>query len=230
MLMLAVDTSSPQVSAAVVRIGDDGSPSPLSVRETLAPNRHGELLAAAIHEVLAEAHSGWDEVAAVAAGLGPGPFTGLRVGVMTAAAIADARRVPAYGVCSLDALARRHGAQPHAKRRLLVCSDARRKQVYWARYDDGHRIQGPDIGFPDEVAARNAASVDRVVGAGAVLYGEAFAGLDVVSHGGYASAAEIAALAADRALARAPADVLEPLYLRRPDAVPPGALKAVTPA
>lgn len=225
MLLLAVDTSSAQVSAAVVRVGADGSTSPLAVRETVAPNRHGELLADAIHVVLAEASAEWDEVAAIAVGLGPGPFTGLRVGVMTAAAIADARQVPAYGVCSLDAIAHGHGVG-----RFLVCSDARRRQVYWARYDEGRRVEGPDIGLPHDVAAHTVAQVDRVLGAGAALYPDAFAAFDVVEHDGYPSAVDIAALGAGRALAHADAELLEPLYLRRPDAVPPGTPKAVTPA
>ncbi|HET6911158.1 MAG TPA: tRNA (adenosine(37)-N6)-threonylcarbamoyltransferase complex dimerization subunit type 1 TsaB [Mycobacteriales bacterium] len=225
MFLLAVDTSTAQVSAAIVRVGDDASTSPVASRETLAPNRHGELLAEAIHDVFNEAHVGWDEITAIAAGLGPGPFTGLRVGVMTAAAIADARRVPSYGVCSLDAI-----AQMHSPGRVLVCSDARRKQVYWARYHDGRRVEGPEIGPPVDVAAHNAAQVDRAVGAGSVLHREAFAGLVVVETDAYPCAAEVASLAAERAVAHAPSETLEPMYLRRPDAVPPGAPKAVTPA
>lgn len=224
MLLLAVDTSTAQVSAAVVRVDDDASTSLVASSETVAPNRHGELLAEAIHEALTEAQVGWDEITAIAAGLGPGPFTGLRVGVMTATAIADARGVPSYGVCSLDAIAEMHGPG-----RVLVCSDARRKQVYWACYHDGRRVEGPEIGLPVDVGRHNAANADRAVGAGSVLHREAFADFVVVESDAYPPAAEVARLAAGRTLARAPSETLEPMYLRRPDAVPPGTPKAVTP-
>jgi len=223
--LLAVDTSSAQVSAALVHIAPDGEATAASVRQLVAPNRHGELLAQLVHDVLAEARVRLSDVGAMAAGLGPGPFTGLRVGVVTAATIADACAIPAYGVCSLDALARRHD-----EGRVLVCSDARRRQVYWARYDGGRRVDGPEIGYPAQLATDMAGQVDRTVGAGALLHRDAFAGVHSVEDHPYPSAVDVAALCSQRALAGAPSEVLEPLYLRRPDAVPPGKPKTVTPA
>ncbi len=80
-----------------------------------------------------------DRVDAIVCGTGPGPFTGLRVGMVTAAALGHALNRPVHGVCTLDAIA--HDARP---RPLLVVTDARRREVYWAAYDaDGHRVRGP---------------------------------------------------------------------------------------
>lgn len=224
-LLLAVDTSSPVVSAALADVRDN-EVRIVASRDVAAANRHGELLAELVHDVMRQAGATPESLAAVAAGLGPGPFTGLRVGVVTAASLADALGVPAYGVCSLDAIARRCTDG----RDLLVCTDARRKQVYWARYDGaGSRVDGPDIATPGEVAARFADVVDEVVGAGVVLYRDTFATFDA-AHDAAASAADVAHLAADKVRAHAASDVMEPLYLRRPDAAPPGRPKSVLPA
>lgn len=223
-LLLAVDTSSSVVSAALVDVGG-AQPRLLGSRDVVAPNRHGELVAELIREVLGDAAAEPAALVAVAAGLGPGPFTGLRVGVVTAASLADALDVPTYGVCSLDAIAQAH----HDSGDFLVCTDARRKQVYWARYDaTGARTEGPDVGTPHDVATRFAPTVATVVGAGVALYPEAFAPF-ATSLEAHVSAAEVARMAAARVNARAPADVLEPMYLRRPDAVPPGRPKSVLP-
>lgn len=224
LLLLAVDTSSDVVSAAVVDVADAGA-CPVAQRDARASNRHGELLAALIEELLPESGVAPSSLAAVAAGLGPGPFTGLRVGVMTAASFADALGIPVYGVCSLDAIAGSR-ARPGP---FLVCTDARRKQVYWARYDErGRRVDGPDLARPDDLAERLRDDVSVVVGAGAVLYAQEFAAYTVVD--GYPTAAGVIALVADRVRHGDPSDVLEPMYLRRPDARPPGAPKKVTPA
>jgi tRNA threonylcarbamoyl adenosine modification protein YeaZ len=226
-LILAVDTSSAQVSAAVVEVSEAGEVKPLATRETVAANRHGELLAPSVHSVLETAGVGVADLGAVAAGLGPGPFTGLRVGVVTAATIADAVGIASYGACSLDAIARPHAGDGN----LLVCTDARRRQVYWAVYDaTGERLEGPDIAPPADVMEHARGRVTRVVGAGAHLYADIFAELSVDADAGFPSAVQVAAIVAPKAQAGAPSDVLEPLYLRRPDAVPPAAPKAVTPA
>lgn len=227
MLLLAVDTSSAQVSVAVAVAGDDGQVRVLATREAVAANRHGELLAQGVHDAVAEAGVAMNDLDAVAVGLGPGPFTGLRVGVVTVAAFADALGIPAYGACSLDAIALRH----NASRPFLVCSDARRKQVYWAGYDaTGTRVDGPDIATPADLARRFAGRVTDVVGAGALLYRDQLHEFVVHADDAYPSAADVVRLVAARAVSHAPGDALEPLYLRRPDAVPPGAPKAVTPA
>lgn len=225
LLLLAVDTSSDVVSAAVADVAEAGVRT-VAQRDARASNRHGELLAGLIEELLAESGVAPSSLAAVAAGLGPGPFTGLRVGVMTATAFADALGVPAYGVCSLDAIA-------SSRTRLgpfLVCTDARRRQVYWARYDgDGARVEGPDISTAADVAQRFAVDAPLAVGAGVVLYPQDFAAFSTTGDDAV-SAVDVARLVAERVRQRAPSDVMEPLYLRRPDASPPGRPKSVLPS
>src|SRR6185369_14542598 len=99
-----------------------------------------------IEAVLATAELRVTEVEAVVAGLGPGPFTGLRVGLVTAAVIGQARSIPTYGVCSLDGLGRLTTGV------TLVATDARRKEIYWAVYDDGVRRGDPAVDRPGRVA------------------------------------------------------------------------------
>ena len=200
MLLLAFDTSTPAVTVAL----SDGS-----AETVVAANRHGELLAPLIERV---AGARLRHVEGVVVGVGPGPFTGLRVGIVTAKALSDALGVPAYGVCSLDAL-----AAPG----IGVATDARRREVYWAVYDaTGARADGPHVSRPADAAeALRAAGVTAVAGAGARLYAEAFAGFDLVDPE-YPDPVRL--LGAPRL------PDLTPLYLRRPDAVPPGPPKKVT--
>lgn len=205
MQVLALDTSSPAVSAALVRVAD-GVVEVVAERVVLDARRHGELLAQGVREVL-----GGVRPDAVVVGTGPGPFTGLRVGLMTAAALADAHGIPAYGVCSLDGFVDDG----------LVLADARRKEVYWARYSGGVRVEGPAVGRPADVAASLPPGA-RLVGAGAALLGAEPA------QPLHPSMRLLVARAADRVLTGAPSDPLTPLYLRRPDAVEPGAAKRVT--
>jgi len=221
-LLLALDSSTPRVTVALVDVAADASIRVLAEHADDAGNRHGELLAPAIARVLADVGAKPGDLGAIACGLGPGPFTGLRVGIVTAASFADGLGVPAYGACSLDALALAH----RGAGRLLAVTDARRKQVYWARYDeDGRRVDGPEVSAPTEVPGH----VDRVVGAGAIQYADAFADFPIVATDPWPQASMVARLAAERAAAYAPTEQLTPLYLRRPDAQPPGAPKPVTP-
>ena len=216
MLVLALDTSSPAVSAALVRVEPQGS-EVLAEHVVVDARRHGELLALGVRAVLDGRPA--TRLAAVVVGLGPGPFTGLRVGLVTAASMGDALGVPAYGVCSLDAV---------GQGERVVVTDARRKEVYWARYDTAGRVEGPAVERPADLAERLRGSGARLVGAGAVLHRDAFAGLPVDDSAVHPSGPELVALAADRLLAGAPSEALTPLYLRRPDAVQPGATKRVT--
>jgi tRNA threonylcarbamoyl adenosine modification protein YeaZ len=164
------------------------------------------------------------DLGAVVADLGPGPFTGLRVGLVTAAAAADALGLPTYGVCSLDALAAAvaDGGPP-----FLVATDARRREVYWAVYGgNGDRLTEPAVDKPAEVAALAAAhGVRRAIGAGATLYADVL-GVPVTGPE-YPDVAGLLSLAATRIAAGAPTEPLTPLYLRRPDAVEPSARKSV---
>ena len=197
MLALVLDTSTPAVSAALVDVVD-GVGRLLAERVVVDGRRHGELLAVGVQEVL---HGGRPEVVVV--GVGPGPFTGLRVGIVTGAALADALGIPALGVCSLDGL----GAPSTG-----VVTDARRREVYWTAYDaSGSRVDGPQVSVPS-VAAQALSGCARVVGDGALLYAEAFGG-----RGGeprYPSCTRLAEVALS-----GPSLPLTPLYLRRPDAV-----------
>jgi tRNA threonylcarbamoyl adenosine modification protein YeaZ len=224
MLVLAFDTSTPAVAVAVVQ-GDGQILSSLVVVEV---NRHGELLAPMIQEALDTADVRPSDLAAVGVGLGPGPFTGLRVGIVTAKAMSDALAIPAYGVCSLDLIADLHG---HDGRPFAVMSDARRKQVYWALYNEaGDRIEGPDLGYPGAVAELLRGRTTYVAGAGVELYRDAFADFEIASFGQYPSATDLGWRVGEPAAARAPSGDLSPMYLRRPDAQLPGRPKLVTPA
>ena len=215
MLVLALDTSSPAVTAALVRL--DGAAEVLGEHVVLDGRRHGELLALGVRAVLDGRPA--TDLGAVVVGLGPGPFTGLRVGLVTAATMADALGVPAYGVCSLDAV---------GEGDRVVVTDARRKEVYWARYADGVRVEGPAVERPAELAERLAGSGARLVGAGAVLHRAVLDGLPVDDGALHPSGPALVRLAADRVRSGAPSEALTPLYLRRPDAVEPGATKRVT--
>jgi tRNA threonylcarbamoyl adenosine modification protein YeaZ len=215
-LVLAIDTSSAAVTAAVVAVDD--AVRPLAQRVTVDARAHGERLAPSIAECLAEAGAAPPELDAIVVGLGPGPFTGLRVGLVTAAAMADALDIPAYGVCSLDGIAAAVPPQP-----LLVAADARRREVFWARYVDGVRVDGPDVARPADVSTVDSAAM---AGAGARTYADVL-GLPLLDVD-YPDPIALVRLAAPRVREQAPADPLTPLYLRRPDAVEPGARKAVT--
>jgi tRNA threonylcarbamoyladenosine biosynthesis protein TsaB len=217
-LVLILDTSTPAVTAAVARLGDGGV-------ELLAGSRavdaraHGELLAPAVEEVLRRAGAGPRDLAAIVAGTGPGPFTGLRVGLVTAATMGQALGVPTYGVCSLDAL-----AVPGET--VLVATDARRREVYWAVHGPtGERLHGPDVGRPAELPATGATVA---VGDGALRYRDVI-GLPVREEPRYPQPSAFATLAADRVLGKTPSERLTPLYLRRPDAVAATARKPVLP-
>ncbi|RZU52009.1 tRNA threonylcarbamoyl adenosine modification protein YeaZ [Krasilnikovia cinnamomea] len=216
MLVLALDTSTPAVIAALAEVTDDGMRG-VAERRTVDPRAHGELLAPQIATLLADAGATPRQLGAIVAGLGPGPFTGLRVGLVTAAGMAQALAIPAYGVCSLDALGRAAGPG-----RVLVATDARRREVYTATYTDGVRTRGPDVSRPADVVV----DADRAVGEGALQYSEVF-GLPIDDRLLYPPGEALIALAADRVRARAPQEPLTPLYLRRPDAVASSARKPV---
>ena len=215
MFVLAIDTSSPAVTAGVVTVGPEVALA--AVRAPVAPRGHGELLAPAIADALTDTGIAAKDLGAIVAGVGPGPYTGLRVGLVTVAAIADALGIPAYGVCSLDAIAEACGDEP----RLLVVTDARRREVYWARYAAGRRVEGPAVARPADVSD---VDVDAVAGAGASLYPDAWPGLRRRAEQ-YPEPGSLVRLARDRIEGGAPGEPLTPLYLRRPDAVVPGAPK-----
>lgn len=213
MLVLALDTATPTLVAGLARWSAEAGAEVLAERSVPSGNKHAELLTPAIRGALADAGLTLADVEAVVTGLGPGPFTGLRVGLVTAAALGDGLGIPTYGVCSLDGLGWGQAGT------VLVATDARRKELYWALYSDGERIAGPAVDRPDVVAARAAESgVTLAIGDGAHRYPLGFA---VNDEPRYPRPEALAALAADRIRAKAVSEPLTPLYLRRPDATLP---------
>jgi tRNA threonylcarbamoyl adenosine modification protein YeaZ len=225
--VLVVDTSTAGVTAGLVDV-DMGGVTVMAHRQSVDARAHGELLAPSIRAVIAEAGITPPELRGIVAGLGPGPFTGLRVGLVTAAAMGQALGIPTYGVCSLDAI----GALTSGV--VLVATDARRKEVYWAVYDKGARVTDPAVDRPASVAAHLAErgiTPEFAVGEGAAKYqAELTVGgrpLGVAAEPRFPTPGALAELAADRIQAQTGSEPLTPLYLRRPDAVEPGARKPV---
>ena len=216
MLVLAFDTATPAVTVAVA-----DAERVLAQETTVDARRQGELLAVSIEKVLAAAGVAGTDLDAIVSGAGPGPYTGLRVGLVTARVLGSALGVSACGICTLDVIAA-DAVPAAAGREFLVATDARRREVYWARYSPaGQRLSGPGVAAPATLPGLLAA------GEGAVIY-QGLLG-DPISPR-YPSAATAAVLSAKR-LARG--DSLpppEPLYLRRPDARVPGAPKSVLPS
>ena len=208
MLLLGLDTATAAVTAAVADLA--GARDVILAEFTVIDARgHGELFAPAIGKVLAEAGVDRRDLDAVAVGVGPGPFTGLRVGLVTARVLGAALDIPVLGVCSLDALSLAGGlAGPH-----LVATDARRREVYAASYDGRARTDGPYVGPASQFATDKPA-----VGQGALLHPEAFARAQGPEH--VDAGAVCRWVAADL-----PTLPPNPLYLRRPDAEVPGARK-----
>lgn len=217
MLLLAFDTATPATTAAV----HDGD-RVLAESTAVDARRHGEVLMPMITAALSEAGATRDDVTAIAVGTGPGPYTGLRVGLVTARVLGAVLGVPVHGVCTLDAIAHAAAAAA-AGRDFLVATDARRKEVYWARYAaGGRRVSDP--------AATPPAGLDPtlpVAGEGPWLYPASF-GEPLEPR--YPAAAALAELAAARIRAGLPPEPPDPLYLRRPDARVPGPPKRVSPA
>ena len=217
MLLLAIDTATSAITVAL----HDGD-RVLAESSTLDARRHGEDLAPGIVAVLARAGCTAGAVSAVAAGTGPGPFTGLRVGLVTARTFAFACGIPVFGVCSLDALAHQAWLENAAElgQSCVVATDARRKEVYWARYDITDRgvVRKSEPMVAKAETLGEEVRVLPVIGRGAVLYAESFGPrvgpLDV-------SAGALADLAARRLAAGEELPEPEPMYLRRPDAAPP---------
>jgi tRNA threonylcarbamoyl adenosine modification protein YeaZ len=203
-LLLAFDTATPVITVAV----HDGT---RVVGEAAGEGAmaHGELLAPAIRDALAQAGASMSDLTDVAVGVGPGPFTGLRVGVVTALTLGSTLGITTHGVCSLDIVA----ADVQVEGEFLVATDARRKEVYWARYAADHlRLDGPHVLKPADLAIQHPDL--PAYGAGAGLYDGV---LRAAGEDGNPRAAALAGLVVTGRALELP---LEPLYLRRPDAVP----------
>jgi tRNA threonylcarbamoyladenosine biosynthesis protein TsaB len=254
--VLGFDTATPAVSVALY----DGE-RVIASASALDARRHSELLTPMIAKVLADAGVPRTDLDVVAVGVGPGPYTGLRVGVVTARVLGSVLGLSVHGVCSLDIIAAAArgglGPPPHAAtaagssprampwrgglggssprtstagpgREFLVATDARRQEVYWARYDAaGRRVAGPQVGRAGSIPG---AAELAVAGAGGPLYPEAFG--EVIGPG-HPDAGVLCRLVAGSLTAPSPGHppllAADPLYLRRPDAREPGPPKRVTP-
>ncbi len=203
-MLLAFDTATALVTVAL----HDGDQVVVE-HSSEEPMKHGEHLAPLIARTLDDAGIVRQDLTAIAVGVGPGPFTGLRVGIVTARTLGFVLEIPVYGVCSLDAVALEVVGTGAASGSFLVATDARRKEVYLASYDaEGRRLEGPVVTRPAEVA-----TTAQVAGAGPSLYPEAFPHAIAPTR---PSAAWMATGVSSELV-----ELLdpEPLYLRRPDAV-----------
>jgi len=147
MSILAIDTAASRTSVVVIENGKvvfnefrDGAMS------------HGPALPELVQAAIKSR-----EITQVLVGMGPGPYTGLRVGITFAQTFAWARNIPVRGFCSLDAIAVQV-SEPD----FIVAIDARRKEVYWARYTNGVRVEGPAVDLPADVAARGIKVIDSL--------------------------------------------------------------------
>ncbi|RPF27558.1 tRNA threonylcarbamoyladenosine biosynthesis protein TsaB [Georgenia muralis] len=223
--ILCIDTSGGS-AVALVDVPEEGGTTVLSAASGEDPRRHAESLSPLVAEVL-----GGGTFDAVAVGTGPAPFTGLRVGLVTAQVLARGRGVPVHGVSTLDVLARQGLDGLPAGEEVLVVTDARRKEVYWGRYvadgpDDVRRLAGPAVAAPATLDPAGA----TVLGPGAARYPE----LLVAAPGTPASVdpavlARVVRARLARRVAGAEVELgTEPLYLRRPDVHPAGTPKRAT--
>ncbi len=215
MLVLAFDTATPAVTVAL----HDGTRA-LAQESSVDARRHGELLTPAIGRVLAAAGAEPSDLTSIAVGTGPGPYTGLRVGLVTALAMGSALGIAVDGICTLDVIAA--GAVGQAGgREFIVATDARRREVYWARYSAaGECLSGPEVSVPALVPGGY-----PVAGQGALLYQE-LASRPIGKS--WPRAADLAGISVRKLASGQLPGAPEPQYLRRPDAAEPGRPKRVT--
>lgn len=262
MNILAVDTSTPQVTAGIVHVADDsagrgsedgdrvlrGEMETLAQQLHLDARAHNEVLVPLIQQCLADAELRPTDLDAVIVGCGPGPFTGLRVGMATAASFADALGIACHGICSLDALATDLTAVVEEDSHVdggasdeLVVTDARRREVYFAAYRAGRRVFGPAVAKPQDVMGLITAEVSDFAprrARGSRKHIEQILELHpseaeresaieevAVEEVFPTPAAIVRAAIAGGAAVTAPASPLVPLYLRRPDATIPKVMR-----
>jgi tRNA threonylcarbamoyladenosine biosynthesis protein TsaB len=213
--LLALDTATARTSVALM----DGSQT-VRERNHDGATGHGEALSALVSEVMMGISP--SKLSTIAVGIGPGPFTGLRVGLAFARSMAWALEVDVVGVCTLDALAYDYATRhPDGNTDFAVATDARRKEVYWASYDwEAKRRAEPIVIRSNEIDAGLLAL--PTAGGGAALYAEDFPWhVEPL----FPTATAIGQLAL-RKLLTGELGTTEPLYLRRPDAVPSASAKA----
>lgn len=222
MIILGIDTATPQVGCAI-----GGHEGVIASFSTAKGKRHAETLVPAIDFLCRQSHVELDEIGAIAVDTGPGLFTGLRVGVATAKAMASALRVPMVGVSSLDLLA---FPLRTSNRRILSVVDARRGEVFYASYRQVpggvQRLSEPQVGSPDQLCSEIQALGEDVlaVGDGARRYADQLVDLikvEIADAGlAYPSPSSLVQLAHARALREEFVNPweLQPVYLRKADA------------
>ena len=135
MSTLIIDTATDRTSVGIYQSGVE-----LFYQFSDGAMAHGE----ALPKIIAEALKVEPNISKVVIGMGPGPFTGLRVGIVFAQTFATARKIPWVGVCTLDAI-----ALGIAEKEFIVATNARRKEIYWAKYLNGVRTIGPSVAKPE---------------------------------------------------------------------------------
>ncbi len=214
MLILSFDTATAATTVAVLRHGDV-----VAEKSHVDARRHAEVLVPTINTVLSEVTLKLSDLTDIAVGVGPGAFTGLRVGLVTARALGVALDIPVHGVMTLDAIAYASGLD-HS---FAVVMDARRKEVFWARYSNATTLEaGPFVARPDDVSHQVRGL--PVVGAGATPFAELF---NDVRPPDLPSAGALGKLTYRRLLEGKPPLELVPLYLRRPDVTASAGPKSV---
>ena len=147
MSILAIDTAASRTSVVVIE----------NIEVVFSESRDGAMSHGPALPELVQAAIKNREIDEVLVGMGPGPYTGLRVGITFAQTFAWARNIPVRGFCSLDAIA----AQVNDAD-FIVAIDARRKEVYWARYTNGVRVEGPAVDLPAVIEAKGIKVIDSL--------------------------------------------------------------------
>ncbi|NUS71942.1 MAG: tRNA (adenosine(37)-N6)-threonylcarbamoyltransferase complex dimerization subunit type 1 TsaB [Corynebacteriales bacterium] len=244
MVILALDTATAVVTAGIVDLETSRT---LASRATPDAHKHAEVLSSHVRDCLNELSLAFTDIEAVVVGAGPGPFTGLRVGMASGAVFANALGRPLYTACTLDAIALT--AATELNEPFLVATDARRREVYWSIHSaTGAPLTSPGVAkpsylrtwldgdVPDIGPGQPPVGIDqpismsvprKAVGAGAVLHADSLGYADAMAVDPMPLA--LAQVAAAKIAAKAPNDALTPLYLRRPDAVAPNGNKSVLP-
>lgn len=227
MRLLAIDTSTPRLLAGVANLddasGDAQLPPVVALSEITddSTNRHAEVLMPSVQRALADAAVDARELDGVVVGLGPGPFTGLRVGIVTAAAVADACGIPVWGVGS-------HLAIADGTAHSLVVTDARRREVYYSTYDADGVQQTIDVAPMTEVVLRGPTDgLEVVIHPGVGVYAGQLAAFGVRVEEAYPTTESLVRAAVRERLVGGGSTALQPIYLRAPDAAEPRARAAL---
>ena len=221
MLILGIESATAQVGCAI-----GGHEGVLASCHSARSRRHAESLAPQIEFALSQARVEIDDISIVAVDVGPGLYTGLRVGISTAMATAFGLGVPMVGVSSLDLVA---FPLRHTRRLIAAAVDARRGELFTAFYQPVpggvQRVNEPRVVSPDDLYGDLQAASTEVllVGDGALRYRDLFSGMTKIELGdqnlAYPSARSLVALAHAKAMREEfvqPSEI-EPLYLRHPD-------------